>query len=366
MANETTWDDFDLDDPKTGLDPDTQDDDPIEPVIPGNDFDDPDVPDNGAGEPVIPVNEPVKDGDVEGTENLSGIEMYLSQFDIEGGIINLEDGTTKHFTELSAEEQSLVLQQLHDTNAQSIEEKYGLGEDEIAFLNYTRQNNMDVQTAIETLAQERVNTILVMQESSSADYTNMGDDAVYSLFLQKSNPEATAEQIEQDLEKAKSMSNFTKVTEKLRGQFIAEQASEVARQAQARAQENAALIEEQRKQVVDVVVPLKEISGIPLNDAVKNSVLDRVLEVDKDGDSLFLSEVFSDPEKLFKAAFWFYYGDKVIQARDDHWKKEKSAAYSRGRQEAVKGAPSTPITFKANQASKATPSNYDSLDDLHE
>lgn len=366
MANQE-WEDFDIDETKTGLDSVNLDDDDGIKLDPINNDDDDEPDDKLAPDSTDdPEGEPDSTGD---TSLLSGVEMYLAQFGIEGGMINLADNTSKNFNELTAEEQALVLQQLHDQQAVSVEDKYGLAEDEIAFLNYARQNNLDVQSAIEQMAQERVNTILAMQESTGTDYTKMGDDAVYSLFLKKSNPDATPEQIESDLALAKSMSNFTKVTENIRGQFVADQQNEVNRLNAARIQENQQLIEEQRTQVVNAVLPIKEVAGILINDTVKNSVLSRVLEVDQDGDSLFLSEVFSDPEKLFKAAFWFYYGESVLAEKDKFWKQEKSGAYARGRQDAIKGAPSAPMSFRSNKdGNKPQPGNdnYPSLDDLHD
>ena len=270
-----------------------------------------------------------------GTEDMSGIELYLSQFDIVGGMIQYEDGTEKHFDDLTPAEQADVLRELHGSTASSIEEKYGLDKDEIGLINHLRENNISVEQFIEQEVSEKVNQAILAQGSASIDYTQLTDDAVYTKFLQESSPDATPEQLAADLTKAKEMTNYTKLVESLRSQYTATQTAATQKIADEQAVEHTALIEGQRQEIVNAVVPMTEFAGVQLTDTIKNEVLDRILQVDEDGDSSFMSEVFSDPESLFKAAFWFTYGESLMQQRDDFWKKEKSAAYKRGKEDAL-------------------------------
>jgi len=300
---------------------------------------------------------------------LSGIELYLSQFDIEGGMINFEDGTSTHFTELPADKQQEVLTQLHDASSKEIEEKYGLNDDEIGLINYLRENNTTVDELVDQLAAQRAQTYIMSQQVQDMDISKMDDDAVYTAFLLRSNPEATAEQVEKDLETAKGMSNYSSIVTNLRSNFEKERQDYIKQQEASRQQELVKEIEEQRKEVVDAVSKLKEIDGLTINDGIKNDVLDMVLNVDEDGDSLFMTKVFSDPEQLFKAAFWYKNGPDVLRAREDFWRKEKSAAYKRGVEDAKKGK----RTFVASDVEdkNATTTHYGepnetiSLDDLH-
>lgn len=366
---EKGWDDFeDAPDPDLNPDADTPEGDepgdiPTDNIIdpdkllpsldddpePGSDDtksdkDDPDNPD--------PDNESDgKGGD--GTSDMSGIELYLSQFDIEGGMIAFDDGTSKHFDELDSAKQSEVLQQLHGSNATSVEEKFGLDKDEVGFINYMRTNKKSVQEVVEELASQRVATLLATQEAGSADFEAMPTDAVYMKFLKELEPEGTAEDLESKLQEAKKLSTYDKYVDTLRSKYSSEQKNVLKQAEDAEALKLATQLESQRKSVVETVQGINDIAGVQLDDNLKNSILDRVLEVNDDGDSLFLSEVFSDPEKLFKAAFFYYNGESVVTQRDAYWKKEKSAAYKRGRREAL-GVDSGESTSFIGSKSKKT------------
>jgi len=358
MADSNSWDDWNDLEPTNTVDTAKLGEDG-EPIDDRQPLDDDDIPfaerqtlnpldedDDDAGEPADP-----KDTDTDTNVDISGIELYLSQFDIEGGMIAFEDNTSVHFNDLTPEKQAEVLQQLHNTSASTIEETYGLDDNEIGMINYLRANNLSVNDMIENMATERVNTILARQESASVDYDALTEDAVYLKFLSKSNPEATTEQLEDDLRIAKSGSTFSKVTASLREQFKSEQVAELraANDMEKRAQLDE--LEDQRRLVVDTVKSITDVAGVAVNDDVKNSILDRVLEVNDDGDSVFMEEVFSDPTKLFQAAFWYYYGEDLAKQRDEYWKKEKSMAYKRGRQDALGTSGSTERkSFVASQA----------------
>lgn len=265
----------------------------------------------------------------------SGIELYLSQFDIEGGIINFEDGSSKHFNELDATQQAEVLQGLHGAQATAIEDKYGLDEDEIGLLNYLRENEMSVEELIESEVNARIDQMMSMQELASEDYANMDADAIYAKWLQENNPEYTSDQIAADLAKAKELGNFTKITDTLKSQFIQRQTVALTEAERASQQEFIDMIEQQRKEIVETVMPMQEIAGITLDQNLKNSVLDQILQVNDEGDSIFMDTVFAEPESLFKAAFWYMYGEAIVAQRDEYWKKEKSAAYKRGKEDAL-------------------------------
>ena len=303
------------------------------------------------------------------TKNLSGMEQYLSKFNIEGGMIDFKDGERTHFDKLDADKQLDVLTRLHESSTKEIEEKFGLDEEEIGLINYMRQEDGTIDEVIDRMAQQRAQTYITAQEVKNANVIDMDADAVYTSFLLKSDPEATPEQLEANLAKAKEMSNFDKVTDRLKKDMVEDQKANVAKQDQDSVNEMHAEIETQRKEVVNVVSDMDSIDGLSINDGIKNDVLDLILDVDDDGDSRFMTEVFSDPEKLFKAAFWYKNGTDIINNREDYWKKEKSAAYKRGQTDAQNGK----ISFSASDAKdnkKTTPHRSDpdevvSFDDIH-
>ena len=303
------------------------------------------------------------------TENLSGIEQYLAQFNIEGGMIDFEDGSRIHFNELDAAKQLNVLSKLHSSITQDIESKFGLDEDEIGLINYMRQQEGTIDEIINRLAQQRAQTYITSQEVLNTNVKDMDADAIYTAFLLKSNPTATVEQLEEDLTVAKKMSNFDNIVSNLKAGMLRDQEIKISQQSQANSQALYDEIETQRKQVVDTVSKLDSIDGLSINDGIKNDVLDLILNVDDDGDSLFMTEVFSDPNKLFKAAFWYKNGADIISSREEYWKKEKSAAYKRGQTDAQTGKKSFSST-DVNDKNKTTPHYNEpqetvSFDDLY-
>jgi hypothetical protein len=365
MPNDTQhdWDDL-FNGHEEPISPQPIDDDDIESKVVGSDDDDLErsagvkAEDADDFAPANPAPRDEKDPAAEPeppvAENMSGIELYLAQFDIEAGIIQFEDGTAKHFNDLDAAKQAEVLQSLHGAQASAVEDQYGLEEEEIGLLNYLRENNLSVEQMVDQLVDERVSSILALQGMASEDYAGMEADALYVKWLQETTPEATPEQIAADLAKAKELSNYDKLTNSLRSQFVQRQSQTSYEAQQSAIQEHQNLIDSQRQEIVDAVVPMGEIAGIALNQELKNSVLDLILETNEEGDSAFMDTVFADPETLFKAAFWYQYGEAIVAQRDEYWKKEKSAAYKRGKEDAL-GITPAPQTGRSFSSTKANP-----------
>ncbi len=303
---------------------------------------------------------------------MSGIERYLSLFDIEGGMIKFDDESSTHFNELDAEKQEQVLAQLHSSIAGSVEKKYGLDEAEIGLINHLRKNRTTVEEMVESKVQERMGALATGK--SEVDYEAMSDEEIYTQFVTNANKEASEEDISKELEAAKELSTYKGVVESMRNQFKAAQDAAKATIKADEAAANTKRVEEDRQIILSTVTPLKSIAGVELTNNLKNEVLDKVLGITDDGDSIFQDEIFSDPSKLFHAAFLYYNAEKLLAERDTYWKKEKSAAYKRGRED-VLGKPGAPISFTDNTKSKENPTgNPDpdkkdkdkDWDDLHE
>jgi hypothetical protein len=185
------------------------------------------------------------------------------------------------------------------------------------------------------MVEEKMNSLMAMQDLASEDYASMTPDVLYTKFLQETSPEATPEQLAADLAKAKELSNFDRLAESLRGQFTARQTAEIEAANAEAIEAHRQLVESQRQEIVSAVLPMKEIAGLTLDNNIKNTVLDRILQTNEEGDSAFMDEVFAEPKSLFKAAFWYTYGEAIVAQRDEYWKKEKSAAYKRGKEDAL-------------------------------
>jgi hypothetical protein len=307
-----------------------------------------------------------KDKDASTKDTMSGIERYLSRYDIEGGMIKFDDGTEKHFNDLDAGKQEEILETLHGSVARSVEEKYGLDETEVGLINYLRTNNLTFDEVVEARVSERLSKL----STETVDLSGMADDDIYKMYMKKTVGDGASESdIEADLEVAKSQSTFKALAQSMRAQLKRDAEAAVEAAAALAREKDAGRIEEDRRTIIQAVTPLKVIAGVELTNNLKNEVLDKVLNVTDDGDSLFQDEILSDPTKLFSAAFWYYNGESLLEQRDNYWKKEKSAAYKRGR-ESVLGKSSSPISFTSNEAKpsgRKTTRDEDimDLDELH-
>lgn len=320
-------------------------------------------------EPVVPAEEtdgtPAVDTDIPDQTELTGVEQYLSQFDIEGGMISFDSGESKHFDTLSADKQSEILSNLHNQNETTIEDKFGLDETEIGLINHLRENKQSVEEMVEEMASRRVETILTKSQAGETDFTAMSEDAIYTAFLRSSNEKITDDQIEKDLTAAKSMSNYNNVVDKLRTDMVSTQERAQQHEVVNRRKELDSTIEDQRRLVVETVQGIDTLDGLGINDGIKNDVLDTILSVDDDGDSVFMTEVFSDPKSLFRAAFWYNNGPDILKSREDYWKKQKSEAFKRGQEYTAAGG-QTFVKSKKTTPNQTAPGNPESFDDLYD
>jgi inhibitor of KinA sporulation pathway (predicted exonuclease) len=295
------------------------------------------------------------EGGESGLDNMSGIERYLAKFDIEGGIIRFDDGSTQHFNELEPGKQEEILEQLHNQTARSIEEKYGLDKTEIEFLNEFRKSKKPLDDYLRDIASTRFAE--TTSEHAGVDIESMSDEDIYKAFVKSENSDITDEQLTEDFEAASRLSTFDNLVDNMRKQLTTQQQMDLEAARQKAFEKQQRELEDDRNRILETIVPLRDIDGIQLNDNIKNEVLSKVLEVQEDGDSLFYDEVFSDPQKLFQAAFWFYNGPQLLQQRDAYWKKEKSAAFKRGMEKALGG--STPPVSFTSTSKPGTRSNPD-------
>jgi len=313
------------------------------------------------------------EGESQVDDNTPGIEQFLSKYGIVGGMINFEDGEAKHFNELTESEKFNILQDLSATSSPDIESRYGLDEEEIGLINWLRQQNQPLQQSIESLAQARVEQILAFNESNSTDFSSMADDAVMMRWLKESDPEASEEDLAEELTRQKESKLYEKNVNRLREQFTKQQ-EEINRTVELQQQEEFNnMLEEQRSTIVTVVQDINDIAGFKVSDEDKNNILHDLLETNEYGDSLFMEEVFSDPKTLFKAAWMYKNGEAYFDNLEQYYKKEIAKAYQNGKNEALNGMPSRPISGSINNNSNSGSSkeepirkeNFVDLDDLH-
>jgi hypothetical protein len=304
-------------------------------------------------------------------EDVPAIEQYLSQFGILGGIIQFEEGESKHFDELSEVEKFNVLKDLADSNNPKIEDEYGLDEQEIGLLNYLRNQGKPINESLEELAQQRAAQLLALNNSASEDFTNMDDDAITMRWLKETDPEASEEDLAEELTRQKESKLYTKNANRLREQFVTEQNNAVTLQKQQEQEAFLAELESQRSEIATAVNAINEVAGFEVSNNDKNEILHDLLEVNEHGDSLFMEEVFSSPENLFKAAWFYKNGNNILDNLEKYYKGEIAKAYQNGKSEAINGLSRSPIS---GSRSSSEPNNSNSsprkeaitdIDDLH-
>lgn len=274
-------------------------------------------------------------------ELLTGTEKFLTQYGIEAGIIEFEDGTKKHFDELEKDEQFNVLKSLVEKNKAEIEKEYDLDEEEIGFLNFARENKMTVTEAINALVEEAI--VKRGGESDSIDYNTLSNDEIYMKYLKELNPDAKKEDLQTELEEAKKLKSFEKSVNNLKETYIKNQNDAIENEKQKIAKEEAKNLEAEREEIVNTVSSIKHVAGWEISDEQKNECLSELVEVNEFGDSKFMERVFSSPELLFKVAWLEKYGEKYFDEMSEYYKNQISEARKRGREEAINGLEKNPI-----------------------
>lgn len=291
--------------------------------------------------------------DTDEPELLSGTEKFLAQYGILGGMIKFEDGVEKHYDQLSQEEQFNVLTSIADGSKTPVEQEYDLVEDEIGLLNYIRGQNKPVGEVLQDIVDAQIQKMEAVRNINNEDLINMPLDSVYMKWLREADPDATAEDLQESLDAAKKAKSFEKTTENLRKSFIQNQERLIQVEESRLEQEQARELEADRETIVNQVQNIKHVAGWDVSDEQKNEVLGSLLEVNSQGDSLFMERVFSDPEKLFRVAWLDTFGEAHFDEMSNYYKNQISEAYARGRNDGVKGLPSKMITNGNTSASKS-------------
>lgn len=289
----------------------------------------------GAGDDAIPGDE----------VELTGVEQFLTNYGVQGGIIQYEDGSTARYAELSGPEQAEILSSLTQEAIPSIEEKYNLEDTEVNLLNTIRESGQTPEEFINNMIDFRTQTLLAQQELASVDYEAISDDAIYVKSLRDANPDITTDEVGEELAKAKELKSYTTSVTALRKGYISEQTTANDQVSSEQRQAFEAEVEEQRFAVVQAVENMTDIAGAPVTDQMKEFLLQDLMELNENNDPILMEKVFSDPETMFEVNWYLNYGKDYIKANDTYWKKEVSKAHKAGYQQATGGMPHNPTVI---------------------
>jgi hypothetical protein len=273
---------------------------------------------------------------------LTGVEQFLTNYGVQGGVIQYEDGSTARFSELSGAEQAEILSSLTQEAIPSIEEKYNLEDTEVNLLNSIRESGQTPEEFINNMIDYRTQTLLAQQELASIDYTAISDDAIYVKSLRDENPEITTDEIGEELAKAKELKSYASSVAALRNGYISEQNIAASQYNAQQREAFEAELEEQRFAVVEAIENLNDIGGAPITDQMKEFLLQDLMELNENNDPILMEKVFSSPQAMFEVNWFLNYGKDYMANVDAYWKKEVSKAHKAGYQQATGGMPHNP------------------------
>lgn len=307
----------------------------------------------------------------------NGIEEFLSQYGIQGGMIDFESAEEgedspkrAHFNDLTESEKANILISLAEKGKTSVEEQYGLDKEEISLLNLARERG-SVGDLIDELAQRRIQEMQSLN-TTEVDYDEVASDDIYRQFLKESDPDAADEEIEKDLQNAKTGSSYDKLVDNLRSKFKSGQEVTASKNAEKLANIRHEELEKDRRDIVRAVQGIDQVAGFEVTEEDANPVLSKVLELGSSGDSKFMEEVFGNPENIFKAAYMYYKGEELVNSLEEHYKAEVKKSYMTGKRDALEGAPSRRQNFQSSTGSNTgsdAPVRRDqriSMSDLHD
>jgi len=276
------------------------------------------------------------------SEELSGVEMFLSDYGVNGGIITYEDGSTSRFSDLEAAEQSSILSSLIKDSVPTTEEKYNLDDGEVNLLNAIRESDQSPEEFINGIIDHRLQVLSAKSSLQNVDYAGAEPDAIYVKHLMDSKPEITDDEVAAELVKAQALSTYDDITEGLRQGYINQQNYAAGMEKNKSDKAFNEELEAQRHSVVQTVEEMEDIAGARITPEMKEFLLHDIMELNEDRDPILMENIFSDPKTMFKANWFLHYGEDYINNLNSYWKTQVSKAHKTAYNQAINGMPANP------------------------
>ena len=231
-----------------------------------------------------------------------------------------------------------------------------LSDDEITAINYLRQNRMNLQDFVEYHRNQAVKEYLEQNQSVAYTVDQVSDDDLYRFELKDQMPDLTEEEIEDQLARAKeNESFFQKKIAALRKEYKELEDNQLRAEEEKAAAEKEDQFNQLANSLVSVARNTEEMNGMLLEDEDREDVLSFLLDRDANGQSEFY-KLFSNPEALFKMAWYMKYGDQAHASLTQYYNQEIAKA-----RRAAK--PQEPARQRSvRRASTKTTSEYDPYD----
>lgn len=310
------------------------------------------VIDNNGSEPIETEPESTPDDEPPITDE-EPIHTYLKSFNIDPNKIEFEDGEFSSWDEMDKELQHLVLQQLREQQEQndvdyltSLATEYNLDADELEYIK-----------SIKGTGNRLVDDFNTPLSPDIVDVDNLTDEDVYKYYLwDLLGEDATDEKLDELLLKAKDDDPqlFQKTIDKTRVRI-----NEMNEYAQQKYEhelktKQIEILEKEQKFAVEEVNSMTDIFGIPLDNDLKNELLNKIADYNEDGDTQFFLNIASNPKAMAAAQFAIDYMPQILQNIAEEITSREEEAYNRGYEMATKGLAKDPISKNTSTNVKET------------
>lgn len=231
-----------------------------------------------------------------------------------------EDGTVEEvaFDDLEDDDKIAIL---------SEQEEPMITDQEIEDINFLRDHDINLADFVKQQREQAIREYLEQNSTPHYEVDDMDDDQlfVYDL-IKKYGEELTDEEIDSELARAKENETlFTKKMAFLRNQYKEQETA--AKQAEEQQQQQQLEIEKQEliNALTSAAANTTEIQGVELEDVDRNDILDFLTKEDTQGRTEF-SKLLSDPEAIFKMAWYMKYGESTFNTTVDYFKNELAKA----------------------------------------
>lgn len=295
-----------------------------------------------------------EDGDAEG-EEVSVVESFLKEHGVDPNDIRFEGEDKGYsFDELSDDDKLLIFQELYEKSSQP-----AFNEEDLELLSFARDNNTTLADMIEERALE------LARELENDSVTAMTDDEVYVEALKSQYPDLDEDELQEELESAKSRSNFPKKVEAIRNQMVEIRKMEEQQEQEQVNMQRRQELNELKNSFIKAAVETESLHGFEFDKDTRNLLLSQLVEFDENGDSE-LEKALSNPQNVIKAAWYLNYGELAFQKMHEVYQKQISEAYAKGKREGQQGLSSSPISKGTGTTRKSVaPKQVKTLEELY-
>lgn len=273
------------------------------------------------------------------------------------------------FNDLSQEEQLEVLKY----NNEDVD--YGLGDDEINFINELRTNNLSIDEYVAYQKRKAVEDYLASngEETSIYEIDTIPDDELYIADLKAKIPELSEEDAAAELDLAKQNETlYQKKIQSIRNEYKQKEDSLAADQEAEAATKAAEEFEAFENEIVTAIqendtIDLGE-SSLTLSEDDMNEIASYILDEDATG-VRHIAKALNDPKTIVGMVWYALKGKEAFGQISEYYRQKITEAsrtnYQKGFDDAKTGKPaSKSVVKKPTDRPTATPKQTISINDL--